>query len=103
MDPSIALEILGEIMSHAAEVRCKLVMVHCDLNSIEHDQHLLEGMLALASMRSGSRVAFVDCRDAKSPHPAIGDDFKLFDDVESAEAWLLSGPPRPPVDMDIAD
>ena len=90
LDPAIALEILGEIMSHAADNRCKCVMVQCDLASIEHDSHLLEAMLALATMRSGTRVAFVDCRDSTHEHPAIGDDFKLFDDVEEAEDWLLS-------------
>ena len=95
LDPSIALEILGEIMSHAADKHCKLVMVQCNLASIEHDSHLLEAMLALATMRSGTRVAFVDCRDASHEHPAIGDDFKLFDDSEDAEKWLLSEAPAP--------
>jgi hypothetical protein len=93
LNPSIALEILGEIMGHAADNRCKLVMVQCDLASIEHDSHLLEAMLALATMRSGTRVAFVDCRDSTHPHPAIGDDFKLFDDAKEAEEWLLAAQP----------
>lgn len=92
LNPSIALEILGEVMSRAADHRCKCVMVQCDLHSIEHDSHLLEAMLALATMRSGTRVAFVDCRDSDDPHPAIGDDFKLFDDADEAEAWLLEVP-----------
>jgi hypothetical protein len=95
LDPSIALEILGEIMGHAADHRCKCVMVHCDLASIEHDSHLLEAMLALATMRSGTRVAFVDCRDSTEAHPAIGDDFKLFDEVEEAEEWLLADRSEP--------
>src|SRR6476620_6905145 len=90
LDPSIALEILGEVMSNAADNRCKCVMVQCDLASIEHDSHLLEAMLALATMRSGTRVAFVDCRDSTHEHPAIGDDFKLFDDADEAEEWLLA-------------
>jgi hypothetical protein len=93
LDPSIALEILGEVMGHAADNRRKRVMVQCDLASIEHDSHLLEAMLALATMRSGTRVAFVDCRDSSHEHPAIGEDFKLFDDAQEAEEWLLANPP----------
>src|SRR5215216_6182318 len=88
LDPAISLEILGEIMERAADSHRKRVMVCCDLASIENDTHLLEAMLELASMRSGSRVAFVNCRDSSGQQPAIGDEFRLFDHEEEAEKWL---------------
>src|SRR4051812_37614538 len=85
LDPGIALEILGEIMGRAADLRCKRVMVQCDLDSIENDNHLLQAMLELATMRSGTRVAFINCRDSTHEHPAIAEDFRLFDGAEDAE------------------
>lgn len=90
LDPAMALEILGEIMERAADMHCKRVMVQCDLTGIENDTDLLQAMLELASMRSGTRVAFINCRDSKFEHPAISDDFKLFDDQETGEKWLLA-------------
>lgn len=93
LSPAIALEILGDVMAHAAGTRHKRIMVQCDLESIEDDADLLAAMLELAAMRSGSRIAFVNCKDSQREHPAIGDDFKLFDREEDALAWLLAGDP----------
>ena len=87
-----ALEALGEILAESATRRVKKIMVRCNVASIESDKMLLESMLLLASMRSGSRIAFVECQTPAQEHAAIGPDFKLFDDEKTAEAWLFEKP-----------
>jgi hypothetical protein len=87
-----ALDALGEILSEAAVRRAKKIMVKCNVSSIESDTMLLESMLFMASMRAGSRIAFVECQSPAQEHAAIGPDFKLFDDEKTAEAWLREKP-----------
>jgi hypothetical protein len=94
LDPAIALEILSEIMAHAGGTRHRHIMVECDLGSIEDDADLLQAMLDRAAMRSGTRIAFVNCKDSESDHPAISDDFKLFDHEKDAVEWLLADEPQ---------
>ena len=88
LTPDVALDALSDILGKAATERCKKIMVKCNVASFESDTMLLESMLALASMNSGSRIAFVECKTSGHEHPALGPDFKLFDDERTAEEWL---------------
>ena len=87
---SEALDAMSEIMAEAARVRCKKIMVKCNVASFESDTALLQSMLELATMRSGSKIAFVECQNSKHEHPSISDEFKLFDESSDAAAWLTA-------------
>lgn len=84
-----AMGALAEILHEAANRHARKIMVKCTVASSESDKLLFNAVVLLASLRSSSRIAFVECQTPSHEHAASGPDIKLFDDEKTAEAWLF--------------
>jgi hypothetical protein len=96
MDRDIAMAYLSEIAAECDRLNCEGVLIERNVPVMLPDADLFFVTNAFLEMIDGRRVAFVNPHEPIEQDMAFavtigtnrGANYKLFDDVESAEQWL---------------
>ena len=96
IDHTIALEYLGEVWAHAADVRAKQILLERDVTAALPLKDVDSTFSEIGKLGAGVRMAFVNRRLPPEPslqhfielNIATGADYKYFDTVREAENWL---------------